>query len=61
MKGSFIQTREDRDDRFAQSSKRKTCKHLEKTNGTKKATRGNTFVLNPTQSGLEVGWWAQLT
>ena len=42
-------------DGFVQSSKRKTCKRLEKTDGTTNANRRNKFgVLNLTDSGMEV-------
>ena len=44
-----------RDDGFVQSSKRKTCKLLGKTDGTPNANRSNEFdVLNLTENGLEV-------
>ena len=54
-RGEFSNIREDRDDGFVQSSKRMTCKRLEKTDGTTNANRSNKFdVLNLTESRLEV-------
>ena len=51
----FVEIREDREDGFVQTSKRKTCKRLEKTDGTTNVKRSNQFdVLRPTTSGLEV-------
>ena len=35
--------REDRHEEFVQKSKRKTCKLLEKTDGTTRASRSNSF------------------
>ena len=50
------QIRQDRDDGFVQSSKRKTCKRLDKTDGTTNAKRSDIFDVSNliTQSGLEV-------
>ena len=51
----FSKNREDRDDGFVCSSKRKTCKREERTDGTTDVTRSNKFdVLNLTESGLKV-------
>ena len=51
----FTKIREDSDDGFVQSSKRKTCERLEKTDGTTNANRSRKFeVLSLTEGGLEV-------
>ena len=55
QRDGFSKIREGCDGGFVQTSKRKTCKRLEMTDGTTNATRSKKFdVLKLTESGLEV-------
>ena len=43
FRDGFSEIRDDRREEFVQKSKRKTCKFLEKTDGTTRASRSNSF------------------